>query len=397
MKIISLFLPQFHPIPENNQWWGEGFTEWYNVVKGRPHYKGHHQPQMPGELGFYDLRCRDTRFAQFELAREYGIDAFCYYHYWFNGKLVIERPVEDHAKDPSMDFPFCVCWANENWTRAWDGMSREVLLGQNYHKEDDITHIRYLATLFQSESYLKVDGKPLFVIYRSDGIPNGAETIATWREEIKNLGFPDLYLCAFKSNFPQKSEEELIAEGYDAIIDFQPNLRNTRKPDFTQRLKGLFYRKLNLALKSLGLPEKSSAIRHSYRSIVESVLAEKEERKHKFFPCAFPTWDNSVRRKIGSSIQNEDPQLFQKWMEKNMEQVEEYPEAEQLVFINAWNEWAEGCHLEPDQRYGRIWLEAVKCARETKKNSSATSSDVRYTPRRVPHRIHLCKRITGCF
>src|SRR5215207_9402018 len=198
IRPIAIYLPQFHPIPENDEWWGRGFTEWTNVVKAKPLFQGHYQPHLPGELGFYDLRLPEVREQQAALAKQYGIYGFCYYHYWFNGRRVLERPFEEVFKSGKPDFPFMLCWANENWTRAWDGLDKQVLLKQNYSHEDDVQHIKTLIPYFKDSRYIKIDGKPVFAIYRSTLFPDLKRTINIWRDEARKERL-ELYLCHFES------------------------------------------------------------------------------------------------------------------------------------------------------------------------------------------------------
>src|SRR4029077_7166935 len=199
VKLIAFYLPQYHPIPENDDWWGKGFTEWTNVTKARPWFRGHYQPHLPADLGFYDLRLPETREAQANLARQYGIHGFCYYHYWFNGRRLLERPFNEVLASGSPDFPFCLCWANENWTRAWDGLEREVLIQQHYDSNDDLAHIRWLANAFRDPRYIRVHGKPLFLVYRVASLPDPMQTVSIWREEARRLGIGELFLCAVES------------------------------------------------------------------------------------------------------------------------------------------------------------------------------------------------------
>ncbi|MCW8926765.1 MAG: glycoside hydrolase family 99-like domain-containing protein, partial [Xanthomonadales bacterium] len=188
IRLIALYLPQFHPIPENDRFWGEGFTEWHNVKKAKPLFPGHHQPHVPKDLGYYDLRHEDTRIAQAEMARQYGIEGFCYYHYWFNGHRLLEHPLQEVLNSGRPDFPFCICWANENWTRRWDGKDREILMQQNYSEQDDRDHIRTLIPIFQDPRYIRINGKPFFLVYRTSDLPDPARTAEIWREEARNAG-----------------------------------------------------------------------------------------------------------------------------------------------------------------------------------------------------------------
>ncbi len=199
-KLIAFHLPQFYPTPYNDEWWGKGFTEWTNVTKARPLFEGHYQPHLPADLGFYDLRLCESRDAQAELASEYGIYGFCYYHYWFNGKQVLERPVDEILKLGTPDFPFCLCWANENWTARWDGGNKKILLEQVYTVEDDLDHIRWLCGAFSDPRYIRVEGKPLFLVYRSEVLPDAQATTQRWREEAMRLGVGELYLCLVEGN-----------------------------------------------------------------------------------------------------------------------------------------------------------------------------------------------------
>ncbi|HEX5272668.1 MAG TPA: glycoside hydrolase family 99-like domain-containing protein, partial [Gemmataceae bacterium] len=220
-RLVAFYLPQYHPIPENDAWWGPGFTEWRNVVRARPLFPGHYQPHLPADLGFYDLRVPEARAAQADLARAHGIHGFCYYHYWFGGRRLLERPFAEVLATGRPDFPFCLCWANENWTRAWDGQTRHMLVGQTYSEEDDVNHLRWLATAFRDPRYIRVEGKPLFLVYRALRIPSPLSTTTRWREEARKLGVGELYLCRVES-FPDERGDP-AALGFDAAVEFQPD------------------------------------------------------------------------------------------------------------------------------------------------------------------------------
>ncbi|NCC74358.1 MAG: hypothetical protein EOM06_13330 [Sphingobacteriia bacterium] len=220
IRPIAIYLPQFHPIPENDEWWGKGFTEWRNVVKAKPRFNGHYQPHLPADLGYYDLRLEETRMAQEALAKQYGIYGFCYYHYWFNGKRLLNEPIDRKMKDPKENLPFMFCWANENWTRAWDGGEQEILIEQKYSHEDDVNHIRALIPYFKDERYIKVDGKPVFIIYKDALFPDIQRTLKIFREEAGKHSL-ELYLCRFDRDRHTKiSNPEQL--GFDAAIEFQP-------------------------------------------------------------------------------------------------------------------------------------------------------------------------------
>ncbi len=221
VRAIAFYLPQFHPIPENDAWWGKGFTEWTNVAKARPLFRGHYQPHLPADLGFYDLRLPEAREAQAELAREHGISGFCYFHYWFNGKRLLERPFDEVLASGKPDFPFCLCWANETWSRRWLGEDKEILIQQTYSVEDFRNHARWLARAFADERYIRVNGRPVFVIYRYSGIPKEIPAIAILREELNKQGSDDPYLIAVDAHNPNLDYEGI---GFDHRLVFEPNL-----------------------------------------------------------------------------------------------------------------------------------------------------------------------------
>lgn len=354
LRAIAFYLPQFHPIPENNKWWGKGFTEWTNVAKAKPLFKGHYQPHLPADLGFYDLRLPEARQAQADLAQEYGINGFCYYHYWFNARRILDRPFNEVLKSGTPGFPFCLCWANENWTRAWDGRSGEVLLEQHYNDEDDFAHINWLVQAFRDSRYIRVDDKPLFLVYRSSNMPDPLRTTSIWREESLKQGIGDIFLCRVES-LSQERNIHPNDHGFDAAVDFQPDWSNMGKA-----LRKSFGWKV---LQRLGISDRSflkNAI-YDYEAYIESML-DRSEPEYLRFPCVTPIWDNSARRCIDAVIlKNALPDVYEVWFRRL---IEKHSSSHQhnLIFINAWNEWGEGCHLEPDQKHGRAYLEATKRA-----------------------------------
>ena len=340
-KLIAFHLPQFHPIPENDAWWGKGFTEWTNVTRATPRFPGHHQPQLPTDLGFYDLRLPEARAAQAALAREYGIHGFCYYHYWFNGKRLLERPVEEILASGQPDFPFCLCWANENWTRRWDGAEREVLIGQNYNDDDDLAHIRYLIEVFRDPRYIRVDGKPLILIYRARHLPDPRRTTGIWRKEARRAGIGELFICRVENFFNERDDPHAL--GFDASVDFQPD-----------------WKAVDDDTGSVVLPDDHFVI--DYREMVDAQF-DRPPVPHLRFPGVTPSWDNSARRKKNAFIiADSTPEAYEHWLTETLHSVSEREDEHQLVFINAWNEWAEGNHLEPDQKFGRAYLEATRRA-----------------------------------
>ncbi len=364
VKTIAFYLPQYHPIPENDRWWGKGFTEWTNVAQARPLFPGHYQPHIPADLGFYDLRLEETRIAQAELAREYGIYGFCYYHYWFNGKMLLERPFNEVLRSGKPDSPFCLCWANENWTRAWDGLERNVLISQDYADYNVTEHFDWLHGAFSDQRYIKIDNKPLFLIYRADQIPDIRERVRQMREAAERLGHEGLYLCAVKNTQFSLTDQQAMDAGFDALIDFQPNSkqvplikRDYPEPGVSVILKNI-KRRLNFFAKA---PNFNSL---PYRKFIQTII-DSPLPAQKTFPCVFPSWDNSPRRSSGATIiQNNDADLFENLLLSSISKVQQFQAEERLIFLNAWNEWAEGCHLEPDLRNGRNFLQAVKNALE---------------------------------
>ncbi|MDK2375912.1 glycosyltransferase WbsX family protein [Serratia fonticola] len=363
-RVIAFYLPQYHPIKQNNEWWGEGFTEWSNVVKAKPRFSGHRQPQLPSDLGYYDLRVKETRASQAELAKRYGIDGFCYYHYWFNGEKLLERPLEEMLEISQPDFPFCICWANENWTRAWDGMEREVLIKQDYTQDDSVEHFNYLSAFFADPRYIKVDDKPLFLLYRLDNIPNVAEYISRWRELAIAHGFKGLHISAVKNGFVTMPDKDILAIGFDSIVDFQPNRADfpTMKKTTSQHCVDLARKILPTSFFQLLKGSLSAVNKIDYKQLVAEKTQKIWPTTYVKYPVVFPSWDNTARRKTPTVIQNDQPDLYQEWLNYSLNSVSSYDEHQQLVFINAWNEWAEGCHLEPDNVMGHKFLESTLSA-----------------------------------
>ncbi len=352
IRPIAIHLPQFHPFAENDDWWGKGFTEWTNVTKSQPKFDGHYQPQLPADLGFYDLRLEETRIAQAALAKQYGIYGFCYYHYWFNGKRLMEKPVDAILESPTPDFPFCLCWANENWTRRWDGQDQEVLIAQNYGEEDDIAHITHLKKYFSDSRYIKVDGKPVFIVYKSHLLPNPKQTTDTWRKVAQEIGIGELYLV--RMEFELEHPTNPLALGFDASVEFQPFCR-----PLTLLNEETLVQKIIRKLKGKKSVFWENRI-FSYDEVVDkNIIAA--TTSHKIYPAASPAWDNSARRKIGATMfKYSTPAKYQKWLTHIRQTFKPYSKEENFVFINAWNEWAEGNHLEPCQKYRHEYLKATK-------------------------------------
>ena len=346
VRLIAFYLPQFHPIPENNEWWGEGFTEWTNVRPAQPQFVGHYQPHVPGELGYYDLRDNATQKRQIELAKLYGISGFCFYFYWFGGKRLLETPLINYLNEPSFDLPFCLCWANENWSRRWDGLDSEILISQEHSHEDDLLFIKHVAHYMRDPRYIRIEGKPLLLVYRPGLLPKAKDTARRWRKWCIENQIGEIYL-AYTQSFEAVNPEKY---GFDAAIEFPPN--NSSPPDITNSV---------------------SPLSNGFGSTVYDwrVLVERSENyiqpDYKLFRSVCPSWDNTARRKNSSTVfLNSTPPLYQYWLENaisNAEQAHAKPD-ERLVFINAWNEWAEGAYLEPDEKYGYAYLQSTRNALE---------------------------------
>lgn len=348
VKFVAFYLPQFHPTPENDLWWGRGFTEWINVTKARPLFDGHYQPHLPTDLGFYDLRLRQSRRDQSELAKASGIDAFCYHYYWFSGKRVLYEPLEGMLADDEQDMPFCLCWANENWTRRWDAAEHEILLKQNYGPEDDLEFIKSVIPYFRDRRYLKKNGAPILLVYRPQHLPDSEKTLSIWREHCRSIGFPDLHLvCALTHG-----NDDYEKYGFDTGVQFPPH-----SPSVTNHAADIDFQ------------DSFHGTVLNYAEIAESYL-RRPYPESSVYKCVFPSWDNTARTGPRSLITlNGTPQNYEFWLKEATRMTEErFDEDAQFVFINAWNEWAEGCHLEPDRKYGCAFLEAtlrVKSGRST--------------------------------
>jgi lipopolysaccharide biosynthesis protein len=349
VRSIAFYLPQYHPIPENDEWWGEGFTEWTYVRPAQPLFPGHYQPHVPADLGYYDLRDGSVRQAQADLAGRYGIDAFCYYHYWFGGRRLLEQPFDEVLASGRPDFPFLLCWANEPWTRTWDGSSKSILMDQRYSAEDDVRHIDWLIEAFCDDRYLRVDGKPLFLVYRAGELPDAARTTRLWRERAERAGLPGLFLCRVESHFERGDPAPL---GFDGAVEFQPavaDLDGLRRHRFNPRR----------VLSRLGVTRSEKGyIAMEYSDLVDQ-MTRRSQPGYLRFPCVTPQWDNTPRRPYGAFIfENSTPERFGKWVANVVTRLQAAPPEHRLLFVNAWNEWGEGCHLEPCERWGLGYLEA---------------------------------------
>jgi len=345
-RLIAFHLPQFHPTPENDAWWGKGFTEWTNVAKAKPLFPGHYQPRIPADLGFYDLRLPEARHAQAELAKEYGVEGFCYYHYWFGGRRILERPVNEIITSSEPDFPFCLCWANHSWNTAWQGTDT-MLIEQVYPGWDDHTaHFEWLLQAFTDRRYLTVDGKPIFVIYKPDDIPNVQQVTDFWRERALQAGLPGLYLIGVS----HRSEKwDPRPRGLDASTMQALPKRDGRIP------RRYLLTKLKLALQG----NRHELTLWDYQDI-RSILLRHNSVEWPDYPLVLPNWDNTPRTGMrGLVFHHSTPELFREHLREAISRVAGRAPDERIVFLKAWNEWAEGNYVEPDQRWGRAYLEAI--------------------------------------
>jgi lipopolysaccharide biosynthesis protein len=349
-KVLAINLPQFHPNPDNDEWWGKGFTEWTNVTKAKPLFEGHYQPQLPTDLGFYDMRLPETLQEQANLAKEYNIDGFCYYHYWFSGKRLLNEPIDLILESKKPDFPFCYFWANETWSRRWMGEEKEVLIKQEYSHDDDRNHANWLMQSFKDERYMKIDGRPIFIIYKPFDLPNPQKTMEIFEEVCKENGLKKPYFIASNSHNMDKNPYEL---GFDHALNFQPRLQvlsefmvegHTLKKFIRNISNGVINSKLRL---------------YTYKYYKDRIKNLK--MKYSGFPCVLVGFDNTARRGANAIVlKDQSVELFEESLIEAKKQALELNDGEKIVFINAWNEWAEGNHLEPCRKFGRQFLEAVK-------------------------------------
>jgi lipopolysaccharide biosynthesis protein len=357
LKLIAFYLPQFHTIPENDRWWGDGFTEWTNVVRPCAQFKGQYQPKLPGELGYYDLRAPEIRRRQVELAENYGIKGFCFHFYWFGGKTLLEMPVKEFAGDANIDFPFCLNWANENWTRRWDGLEKDILIAQKHSPGDDIAFIRHVSGYFSCKNYIRVNGRPLLVVYRPALLPDPEKTAKRWRDWCRENGIGEIYL-ALTHSFERLAPEKC---GFDAAVEFAPN--GFPLKDITGDTE-------------ITNPEFAGQI-FDYR---EAVNAGKNFVKpgYKKFRGICPGWENEARKPgRGIALANSSPGAYKAWLKEICIYTRaNFEPHERFIFINAWNEWSEGAYLEPDQRYGYAFLKATSEAIIETENENISAGHV---------------------
>lgn len=368
-KIIAFYLPQFHEIPENNEWWGEGFTEWTNVKKAVPQFEGHLQPNVPLDANYYDLTDDRVKIWQANLAKQYGVFGFCYYHYWFkDGRMLLEKPAEQMLANKAIDLPFCFSWANENWSKNWDGGNREVIMKQDYgDKKDWEKHFQYLLPFFKDPRYITVDGKPLFIVYKPDEIIDIYQMLKYFRKRIRQEGFSGICL-AFQ--FPTYYSDMFYrSDIFDYRIGFEPvyarNLDRMKRPGESRKVKLVrrllgenvvsAYRKRHT--KTASGPQKTQKLSvMSFDEAWNNILTA--DWTEEFLPGAFAGWDNTPRNKTGVVYQGFSVVKFADYMQRLMKRAKDYKKP--LVFINAWNEWGEGAYLEPDEYNGYRKLEGIR-------------------------------------
>ena len=345
-RCLAFHLPQFHPIPENDQWWGPGFTEWTNVARARRLYPGHYQPHVPADLGFTDLRVPETRNAQAALAREYGIEGFLYWHYWFAGRRILERPIEEMLASGEPDFGFALAWANQTWSGIWYGAPDRVLIEQTYPGEsDDRAHFEHLLPYFTDRRYLTVDGRPIFHVFRPELLPEPRTWVERWRSMADEAGLPGLHLIAEMGDVPGRGLlfDDAGGSGFDAGLHVGLPAEST----------GWAYQALRV-LRRLGLPEILPYARRP-------VDRPSGTSTCPVLPCVCPNWDNTPRSgRRGLVAHGSTPERFRVHVRDAVERLALLPAAERLLIVKSWNEWGEGNHLEPDHRWGCSYLEVLR-------------------------------------
>lgn len=344
-RAICFYLPQFFPIPENDEWWGPGFTEWTNVARARRLFPGHRQPNLPSELGFYDLRVPETRQAQSDLAREFGVEAFAYWHYWFGrGTRILERPFTEVQQSGSPEISFCLAWANQTWSGVWHGARDRILREQLYPgPEDEADHFATVLPAFRDPRYLRVDDRPVFYVFRPEDLPNTREFVDRWQDMARRAGLPGLYLVGEMSDMNGNVRYSTGQEdGFDASVYMRLPAVRTRSSVLRMRI----------LRKTLGGPEV-----YPYN---DAVMADSLTGPH-IQPSVYPNWDNTPRSGRGGLVlTGATPDGFRRNVRDAVATLADRPAQERLLWIKSWNEWAEGNHLEPDLQRGRAWLEALK-------------------------------------
>lgn len=366
-KIFALYLPQFHPTQENDEWYGKGYTEWTNVAKAKPLFKGHEQPKVPADLGFYDLRYPEIKEEQAKLAQEAGITAFCYYHYWFgNGKQLLQTPLEQVVSTGKPDFPFCICWANHSWYKKLfnpdtSKIDNTLIMEQTYPGEEDIiAHFNYLLPAFQDKRYQKVDGKLLFVIYEIHHIPDFEQFKTIWNRLAKENGLPEFYFLSFANSFEELEEMKKVKT--DGIIlsllhHMEPRPGGTKWNTLMFHVKNYWYKWI----------QHRPRLVYDYKKVMKGFI-HPVMKEDNIVPVIIPNWDTTPRRSLGALILNKPkPKYFKEHVKEALQIIADKPKEKQIIFLKSWNEWGEGNYMEPDLKYGKGYLRALEEAlKETK-------------------------------
>ena len=358
-RLLALYLPQFHPTPENDEWWGKGFTEWTNVARARPLFRGHYQPRVPADLGFYDLRVPETRIAQAEMARAHGIEAFCYWHYWFAGRRILGRPFEEVLQSGEPDFPFCLAWANHTWTGTWYGEPNRILIEQTYPgMADHEAHFRYLLRAFSDPRYVTVEGKPIFFVFQPLELPDAKKVTDFWRTLAEREGLKGLHLVAIDARnctLDWRPQDY----GFDAVSmqSMPPGF-----PDWSRPIRRTIWtlqghpRTKHLARKVLPMQVRSFPYAKALEHFSKNRAQDCED-----YPCVIPNWDNSPRSGHAALVlEGSTPELFRSHLREAIGRVQDLPPERRIIIAKSWNEWAEGNHLEPDKTHGLGYLNVVK-------------------------------------
>lgn len=374
-RVIAFYLPQFHPIPENDKWWGKGFTEWTNVAKAKPLFRGHYQPRIPADLGFYDLRLPEVREQQAQMAREAGIEGFCYWHYWFShDKKLLERPFQEVLQSGKPDFPFCLGWANHNWTnKSWEAGTRQqkemTLMKMVYSEDEYIQHFYDVLPAFKDKRYITVDGKPLFYIWSALALPNPKRFIQLWQQLATENGLKGIYFvglqfnllesekslkATFTKNIPNYASHhyaQLLEQGYDAV-----NSRGYHRADLQCRsILDIIWRSLSIRL------FKHFPISKCDQRRINKWLYTEEDRQENVYPTLMPNWDRTPRSgKKARIYTNSTPEVFGEQIDQVLDLIKDKKPEHKIVFLMSWNEWAEGNYIEPDMKYGHGYLNVLK-------------------------------------
>lgn len=360
-RLIAFYLPQYHPIPENDEWWGKGFTEWTNAAKARPMFRGHYQPHVPADLGYYDLRLPEPRIAQAEMAKAYGIEGFCYWHYWFgNGRRLLELPFNEVLKSDLPDFPFCLAWANESWSGIWHGCPKRVLMEQKYPGMTDYeAHFNSLVAAFSDKRYIKINGKPIFIVYNVKNLPNPRLLVECWQTLAKRAGFKGIY-------FIQLIEQRAASwhsreDGFDSTIN-NPFSSAVKKMDdkFKNYCADLLDKSTGIDILGIYRRIFNKPRIYLYKDFIK--FADISLRTDVMqYPCVYPNWDNTPRSgHRGYVLKDSTPRLWGIHLKNAIEKVRDREYDKRVIFIKSWNEWAEGNHLEPDLKYGKAYLDVIK-------------------------------------